>query len=503
MRHRMWLLGAIVYLCATNIAWIAIDTRPPFWDMANHATWSLGVLRDFQANGISALTTLPYASPGYPPLYYAVVATAYRLLGESIDSAQLANIPAIILLALATYGTARHLLSPAASVVAAGLVNFYPFMLWISRETLIETWLTAMVALAIWTLLQTEEFSRPGWSLAFGIVCGLGMLTKWTFVIFVALPALWAARKHWRNAVKAAVVAALLASYWFIPRFSTLTNSWRQVAAAAPNEGDPTFLSLQAWIFYIRALEGSLLFLPLFLAFLVGASIAIRRWNSEWTVLGLSILGGWVGLLLLPGSDPRYATGVLPAIAVVSAAAIEKKKAAQVGLAIFLVFQHALVSFGIPWIPESVVLMRGTGGPVPYEWNLYTQSYFGLWGKPKNEDWQIDHVLQRVAMDPARPVRVGLIPDLPRFDQQAFQFAVESKQYPVAVTRQISAEEPSLLQNDYILMSAGRQTAFGSPAPHAKEINAVLLSHGDRFEVIETFHLPNEERILLYRVRKK
>jgi hypothetical protein len=37
MRHRILLVAALVYLCAANVIWIAIDTHPPFWDMANHA----------------------------------------------------------------------------------------------------------------------------------------------------------------------------------------------------------------------------------------------------------------------------------------------------------------------------------------------------------------------------------------------------------------------------------------------------------------------------------
>ena len=502
MRHRLLLAASLVYLCAANITWIAIDTRPPFWDMANHASWSLGVLRDFQQNGISALSTLPYASPGYPPLYYAAVATAYRLLGTSIDAAQLANVPAMILLALATYGIARGLMNPTAAAIAAVLVNFYPFMVWISRETLIETWLTAMVALALWTLTKTKRFSRQNWSLVFGVVCGLGMLTKWTFAIFVALPALWAARGHWSNALKSAAIAALLAAYWYVPRFPTMAQSWRQVAVAAPNEGDPTFFSVQAWLFYIRALEGSLLFLPLFAAFLVGAVVVVRKWQTGWTPVILSVLGGWLGLMLLPGADPRYATGLLPAVAAISAVAFEKSNVAQVLLLAFLVFQHVLVSFGIPWLPESVVLMKGAGGPVPYEWNLYTQSYFGLWGKPEKQDWQIERVLQRVSEATTRPVRLGLVPDLPRFDLPAFQFAIELHRYPVTISRQLQPEEGSVLENDYLLLSIGQQTAFGSPAPHAKEINEYILSHEERFRAVDSFSLPNGEAIRLYgRVR--
>jgi len=60
MRHRILLGASLLYLCAANVVWIAIDTRPPFWDMANHANWSLGVLRDFQENGVAAFLTLPY-----------------------------------------------------------------------------------------------------------------------------------------------------------------------------------------------------------------------------------------------------------------------------------------------------------------------------------------------------------------------------------------------------------------------------------------------------------
>jgi 4-amino-4-deoxy-L-arabinose transferase-like glycosyltransferase len=508
MRHRLLLAASLIYLCAANILWIAIDTRPPFWDMANHASWSLEVLRDFEQHGLGALKTLPFVSPGYPPFYYARVAMAYRIAGVSIDTAQLANIPAILLIGLATYGIARSLMKPTAAAIAAVLANFFPFMLWISRETLLETWLTALIALAIWALLKTNEFSNLRWSVLFGVLCGFGMLTKWTFAIFVVPPALWAARRHFGNAVKAGVIAAVLASYWYVPQFSAMVRFWRQVSVAGQNEGDPGFFSIQAWLFYIRALEGSLLFLPLFLAFLAGAFILIRNWRNtfpKWTPIALYLLGGWLGLLLLPNSDPRYAAAALPAVALIIAAAFENVPVAQVVLLVFLVFQHVLVSFGIPWLPERVVLMKGTTGPVPYDWNLYTQTYFGLWGKPERQNWQIERVLQRLtghgpfAAESGRPVRVGLIPDLPRFDQPAFKFAIDVHQYPVVMNRQFSPEEASLLENDYLLMSMGEQSVFSSPAPHAKEINAYILGHPDKFQVVDMFSLPNGETIRLYR----
>jgi 4-amino-4-deoxy-L-arabinose transferase-like glycosyltransferase len=503
MRHRILLAASLFYLCAADIAWVAIDTRPPFWDMANHATWSLGVLHDFQQNGVAAFLTLPHDSGIYPPLYYAVTAVFYWLFGTTIGAAQLANLPAIILLGLSTFGIAKTVLDPSAAVLAAMIANFIPFMLWLSRETMIEYWLAALVAVSLWALLRSEEFSNPKWSLLFGAFCGLGMLTKWTFAIFVGLPAFWAARKNFRNAVKAGTFAAVIAAYWYVPQFATMPRVWQQVAIAAQNEQDPGRLSIQGWIFYIRALEGYLLLLPLFIAFLAGLIVVIRNWRlsfPKWTPLALCLLGGWIGLMLLPNEDPRYAVAGLPVVAIFCAAAFEKRKAAQIAIVGILVFQHVMVSFGIPQLPERIILMKGTGGAVSFDWNLYTQTYFGLWGRPERQDWSIERVLQRVSASAgtAQPVRVGLIPDLPRFDVPAFQFVAEVNRYPVVISRQLSADEKDMQENDYLLMSLGGQTAFGSQAPHAAEINANIVSHPERFQIIDTFTIPSGETIRLY-----
>ena len=503
MRHRILLATALVYLCAANIYWIAVDTRPPFWDTAGHASWALGAFRDFQQNGLAAFRTLPHHSGSYPPLYHAVTAGFYGLLGASIDAidaAQLANLPAIVLLGLATYGIARSLMDAAASALAAILANFLPFMLWLSRETLIEYCLTAMVAASIWALLKTKEFSDTKWSLLFGALCGLGMLTKWTFIVFVAAPAFWSARKNWTNALKAAAVTAAVASYWYLPQFATLPKFWQLNVIAAENERDPTIFSIQGLLFYIRALEGSQLFLPLFVAFLAGAFVVVRNWRTcfpKWTPLTLWLLGSWLGLMLLPNRDPRYSAPALPAVAVIAAAAFEKRRAAQPVLVGFLIFQHVLVSFGIPQLPERVVLMKGEGGPIPFDWNLYSQTYFELWGKPERQDWQIERVLQTVSG--SGPVRLGLIPDLPRFDVPAFQFYIDLEKYPVVISRQLSANPEDILQKDYILMSHEDRAIFGYPGPQAKEINNYIADHPERFRIVDTFTLPNGMTISLYR----
>jgi 4-amino-4-deoxy-L-arabinose transferase-like glycosyltransferase len=90
----------------------------------------------------------------------------------------------------ATYGIATTVLSPRLAALAAVITAFYPYLLWISRETIIDYWLTAIVAASMWALIKTKEFSDLRWSMVFGLFAGIGMLTKWTFPFFLIMPAI-------------------------------------------------------------------------------------------------------------------------------------------------------------------------------------------------------------------------------------------------------------------------------------------------------------------------
>ena len=305
MRHRFLLAASFLYLVGANLIWIARDTRPPFWDMAEHQSSALRIYDAFASQGIRGIAEVPRLTLPYPPFYQSVVAGFYAIFGKSVDAAQWANLVAMAILLFATYGLGRTLLKPVPAAAAAVLVNFYPYLLWLSRETLTDYWLTSMVALAMWSLMLTNDFSDRKRSIIFGVVCGLGMLTKWTFALFLLLPTLWAARKNIKNAAISAGTAAVLAGYWYIHALAALAQLLRINTAGAVNEGDPDRLSFQAVLFYVRALEGSQLFLPLFLAFIAGAILLARNFDRAWMPVVLWIAGGWLGLMLFQNKDPR------------------------------------------------------------------------------------------------------------------------------------------------------------------------------------------------------
>jgi 4-amino-4-deoxy-L-arabinose transferase-like glycosyltransferase len=499
IRHRFLLAAAFLYLAAANLIWIARDTRPPFWDMAYHQTAALRIYDAFSNLGLRAIAIIPLLTGFYPPLYHTVVATFYAVFGKTIDAAQWANLPAMALLIATTYGIGRSLLKPLPAAAAALLVGFYPYLVWLSRETLVDYWLTSMVAVAIWMLIRTNEFSDRRASAGFGVICGLGMLTKWTFPLFVALPALWLARKNLRNAGIAAAIAAVIAAYWYLPAGRSLQQLANINNAGAISEGDPGRVSFQALVFYLRALEGYQLFLPLFVVFIAGALLVARKFDRAWLPVMLWLAGGWLGLMLFQNKDPRYSAPLLPAVALISAQMFQRKEVLIALLVPFLLFQHYLVSFGVRQLPATVVLAKGVEGPLSWHWNLYTQNYFGLWGPPAREDWQIRRVLEEISAAGGKPVRLGMIPDIPRFDWGAFEFYIALLQVPVMLNRVGIFDESAIKGNDYILLSEKDQ-GWAPNLADLQRINQYILERPDYFHVVESFPLPNGDMIRLYRV---
>jgi 4-amino-4-deoxy-L-arabinose transferase-like glycosyltransferase len=502
IRHRFLLIASFLYLALANLLWIARDTRPPYWDMADKQTGALKIYDAVAHSGIHALAQIPFLTGSYPPLYHSIVASFYTLFGKTIDAAQWANLPAIALLFAATYGIGRTILKPFAAATAAAIANFYPLMLWLSRETLTDYWLTSLVALAMWLLIRTNEFSVRKYSVLFGIVCGLGMLTKWSFAFFIFLPALWFARKNLKNAILAAFLAAGISAYWYAFATQALLQLFSINTAQSITEGDPSRLSLAAIVFYIRALEGSQLFLPLFIVFAAGLLLLLLNFQKSWIPILLWIVGGWLALMLFHNKDPRYTAPLLPAVALISAKVFEHRESLVAFLIPVLLVQHFLVSFGIPQLPPAVVFAKGGDGPISYDWNLYTQRYFG-WGPPAREDWKIEHVLQVLTSSEGSHVRLGIVPDIPRFDTLAFEFYITLKKSPVTVSRLAVYDEKAIANNDYILVSEkDHDFEPGSDfTSDLKRINQYVVQNPVEFLSVESFVLPNGDVIRLYKVR--
>ena len=85
---------------------------------------------------------------------------------------------------LAVFGVGRRLLDADAGLLAAFLFATAPFVVFMLLNFQLDLPLAAMVALALYTLVRTEDLALRRWSLGLGLVLGLGMLTKPPFAAY-------------------------------------------------------------------------------------------------------------------------------------------------------------------------------------------------------------------------------------------------------------------------------------------------------------------------------
>jgi Dolichyl-phosphate-mannose-protein mannosyltransferase len=508
-----WLLPAAL-VWALNAVWLARDTRPPVWDMALHQSYAFNYL------GVGAGDDLAWweRSGPYPPFVHLAVSVFYRLFHPSFRVAALSNVPATLLLFWAVFGLARLLSGRRAALWAVWLTALTPYLLFMSKETVLDYWLSAWVASGLFFLHRTEGFLSRRWSLLLGVALGFGMLTKWIFAPYLFWPilAVIVERRAWRDVNRmvrladAILVAALIAGPWYLPNIPRLVRYLGENAGFGAREGEPPVLTFQSWIYYLRLLEGYQLFAALF-AVVVAACVAVwRRKLLKGWALTAAIGGGWVTMTMLRTKDPRFTMPLLGLFAVIAGVWIASwqrgrwANAARVLLVAVLGLQAYAASFGVSWLPREVVLLRGYQGSLRWDWNLYLQDYFGILGPPRREDWRQADILQKLnehgeATGAKRTLAV--IPDLPRFN--AANFLLYSRLLRVPLTVDHLQREPhgesSFDGFNYVVMIDGGQ-GMSWTTVHSAALTRIVVDEPEVFRLLGLFCLPNGDTARLYRI---
>jgi len=323
------LLGAMLALfVGTNVWFISQHNFPSPSDEVNHEQTILY----YYYNGIGRVRTLTY-----PPLFYQVSIVTHHLLGTGKQASIAANLPFWLALLLGTFGLTRRIAnSSAAALLACLLVSTYPLTSSMARMVMLDFALAGMVALAMWLLVESEAFARRGVTIAFGVVCGLGMLTRSSFVIFLAGPTvvkLICAVRRGRPAETetprrnrlvsfgiAMSLGLLIASYWYSQNLSMkIANGVFRVSNEAANHPDISFFSLKGLLFYPYALTDMAISPWLTIALLAALpGLAAHKWPHRW------LMTTWIVLPYLFFSNldwklARYLIPLLPALAVLTA----------------------------------------------------------------------------------------------------------------------------------------------------------------------------------------
>jgi|WetSurSiteA1Bulk_404760.scaffolds.fasta_scaffold07447_2 4-amino-4-deoxy-L-arabinose transferase-like glycosyltransferase len=513
------LLTALLW--GVQIAWLEHDTRPPVWDMALHQTYALNYVESEHAAFGDSLK--PWERSGhYPPFVHWMIAAAFLIFHPGPHIAVLANIPATFILLWAVYELAKDLAGPLAGRWSCLLTALTPFLIWISRETILDYWLSAWFVAALVALRKTQGFQSRYWSVLLGIFMALGLLSKWFFLGFIFAPLAYVIFRFrvWQYPVRcihladSLIISGVVAGLWYLPNLPLLIRYFGENAKFGALEGEPTIFSSQSFIYYLRLLEGYQLFAILF-AILCIACVFIWRNKliSDWKFLALTIAGGWLIMTLLRTKDPRFTLPLIGPLSIVSGTWIGSWKrtwwnrTAQVALVALLGFQAYVSNFGISWLPKRAVILQGYQGSFRWDWNLYLQDYFDVFGKPKREDWKQDAVIRRIAEDSQkRNVKpaLAIVPDLPRFNESNFTLYARFRAVPVQVSHLKSASNGmnSFEGYNYVLMTEHDQGMSWTTGA-SSALNQMIVDNPSIFRLVELYQLPTGDGARLYYILRE
>lgn len=231
---RLILLGCLVAFQALNSwAWLSTNVSILNSDTRRHLMTTLTYSDTLRRLNLADLFDMIITDEYRPPLFQFSAVPLLWLFGRSTDVATMVNAVYMAVLLGATYAIGRKVSDSDAGLLACFVLSTFPMIYAMSRYFFIDFALTAVVALNLALLLHTRDFERKGYTLLYGLSFGLGMLVKWTFVVFALVPVVLVflrsglprrmlrevktIKVDGRWALLSALMALALALLWYLP----------------------------------------------------------------------------------------------------------------------------------------------------------------------------------------------------------------------------------------------------------------------------------------------
>ncbi|MDO5561758.1 MAG: phospholipid carrier-dependent glycosyltransferase [bacterium] len=324
-------LGLCALQLLVNLVWIVLDTQIPAWDQAGHTRLTLEFV-DNWAQPDQNPKSFWQISSYYPPFIHWQTAIVMRFFGRNPDWGGFVVTAYCLLLSAGIYKLSNRLWRNRwLGLLAATLVAFMPVIYTNSRWFLLDISLLAFTVWSWYFLWQSDFFTRRRETILFALTVAAVLLTKWTGVVFLAVPLifvllkiiqknLWS--KVWRNLCLAFLIVLILISPWYITNFRSIL-----AAAAVSTVGemdDPQVLwSLENWRYYLWEFLGFQVGLIPGLAMLTATIIYFCKKDNPYRLLfGSFLIVGYVIFSFLSNKDIRYDLPLLVPIAMLAAATI-------------------------------------------------------------------------------------------------------------------------------------------------------------------------------------
>jgi 4-amino-4-deoxy-L-arabinose transferase-like glycosyltransferase len=334
LKHGLVFIILCFLFVGTSFLWLRLDRSPPSWDDAYYLSKSLVFHDAFADSGLAGFSKqFLHGMETKPPLIAALPTPVYWTAGRRTRAAYAVNLAFLLVMFGALFWLGKKYASPRAGLIAIFIAGTMPILYGLSRWFLVECGLAAMVCVGICLIAEWNEFDGVGKALLLGAVCGIGLLMKMSFPLYVLVPMLYFAIRARTSALRVktltafAVPAAALALPWYFFNFRAVLGTALKAGSAGTARvyGTGEAFSWSGISSYLTNLFNAgptwyFIVLPLLLVAFVKMTPAAARRG-----LLLCALWGSPVLFLVFGyyRDLRYAAPLFPALALALAILIE------------------------------------------------------------------------------------------------------------------------------------------------------------------------------------
>jgi 4-amino-4-deoxy-L-arabinose transferase-like glycosyltransferase len=512
-----------------NVVWLSQDQSALTWDPAHHLRYGLIYSDLFAAPVLSwdwIMRVLGTNTWIHPPLYHWMMGL-FLAFNRTIFWAKFSNLIWVIVLLVFTYLAGARLWDRQTGLLSAFLVSVYPMTFQFSREIYTDLSAAALTAASLYLLLCSDYFRKLPSSLAFGASIGLGLLTKPTYLTFIAFPLIIVAiqvireyspwwrvltdRSRWQTIGGAIVVALVVALLWYgVMRRWFLTLL---VAHVLWNPGGSSLISVESLSYYLLALINAQISLPFFLVFLIAIVSFLRAPapnRIEKMLIVMGILGPLVVQTFVSNKNDHQDIGILPFVALVTAGGILSLcRCTMIGVRsvvvpLVLAFgfgQFLLLSFSsnMPAVAQQKIYL----GPLTVRITVQPRP-------PVQENWRVLESLEwmtQAVPSSGRNLRIAVIANTPYVNGQTFRGLALLHRLPFEVDKPIDLGFDIYIDRfsgyDFIVTTSTWNPSHmpGNtlhPAGIDRKVFDYFKIHSEQFRLVKTFQLPDGADLLIY-----
>ncbi|MFA5276726.1 MAG: glycosyltransferase family 39 protein [Candidatus Omnitrophota bacterium] len=523
-------LFCAIYI-TVNFLWLKADTNSLSWDPATHAHIITVFNKYINSHSLLSLLLnreILLTDVRYPPLLHLSVIPLLNFFPvKDVDAMVVAmNIIFLPILVFSVFGIGKIMFDEKAGFLAAYLTAMYPFSIAASRYLILEFPLMAMVALLIYLFLRSDDFRRPAFSLFFGVIMGLGMLLKQTFIFFaISVIAYFFTRlylsrktrtdnpKRISNLCAALFICLLVCGWWY---FYAFTQSFK-VDKSVPfyfKFLNPLWrflpVDLKIWkgiIQFYPIVLLSQISIPFALMFLISLPSYIKgRLKYKYLPVFFIISALFMHTFFFT-KDLRYIIPIFTGFALITALgffSILNIRLCRVGIWIIITFS-LLNFYGAASGKEFTRLFRPQTAEMLWIYSPYYSPYI------RQEDWKMGEVVEFLKKISAKAhvkdknpvVLTGLNHIVYNSQTVRYYSAAESLNLEVIALPYLDDPVGMLKSRQYDMLLYKDRKNLGIAPLKLVAIDAFLKSRPEYLSIVYQVNLPDNSSIIIYRCQRE